>query len=558
VSAALARYLPFLLWLPAYGRDALRGDLFAGLSLAAFAIPESIAYATLAGLPPVTGLYCYLVGGVGYALFGTSRRVAIGPTSAIALLLASSLLPLAHGDVARYALLAAATATLVGIIGVVGRLVRIGSVVTFLSTVVTTGFTAGAALFIASTQLPKLFGLPDGSGNFFERIGALVQAAPQAHLPSVVLGVGAVAALLLLARRFPGRPTTLAVVVVVLILMHVGAVGHLGIRIVGHIPNGLPWPSLPLAAVSGNDLQQLLPIALACFILSFVETITTGNTLAAAHGDVIDPEQELLALGAANLTTGAFGGLPVSGGISQSAVNDLAGARSPLALVITSGAIALVLLYLAAFFSVTPDPLLGAIVVVAAIRLVRVKHIVEVWSASRHEFWVAIFAAIAVLATGLLYGVGLAVVFSLLMVLVRASRPIIAVLGELPGTTTYVNVARNPDAVRQPGVLAVRVLGPWQFFNAAFIRSCILQLVDAAPDKLGLVVIDFSASPTLDIESVGMLKTIDDELRARGIRLRLARLYDETANKLRRMHNLREPFDSHETVHDVVASYRPA
>lgn len=533
----------------------LRADAIAGLSLAAFAIPESIAYATLAGLPPVAGLYCYLVGGIAYALFGTSRQVAVGPTSAIALLIASSLMPLANGDLARYALLASATASLVGVFSIIGRFVRVGYVVNFISVVVLTGFKTGAAFYIASTQLPKIFGVPGGSGSFFERMAALGAQLPQANLPSVVLGLAAVAALLLLAHRFPGRPTTIAVVAAILLLMHTDALAHLGIALVGRIPNGLPAPGVTLLALSSSNIGQLTPIALACFILAYVETITTGRSFAEAHGDVVDSDEELLALGAANVAVGVFHGFPVSGGMSQSAVNDLAGARSPVSLVVTSGTVAVVLLYLAAFFSATPEPLLGAIVVVAAIHLVRVDDIVKVWRSSRHEFWVAAFAAIAVLATGLLDGVMWAVAFSLLMVLARACRPEIAVLGELPGTTMYVNVEFNPNAIVAPGVLAVRTYGPWEYFNIAYIRGRILRLVDAAPSKLGLVVIDFSASPSLDVQSVAMLKTMEGDLESRGIRLQLARLYDETANKLRRTHDLREGFDPHQSVHDIVTNY---
>ena len=530
--------------------------MIAGLSLAAFAIPESIAYATLAGLPAVAGLYCYLVAGIAYALFGTSRQVAVGPTSAIALLVASSLMPLAGGDVARYAVLAAATATLVGCCCIAARVLQAGFLVNFISTVVLTGFRAGAALYIASTQLPKIFGVADGSGSFFTRIGKLLTQLPQANVPSVILGVAAIAALLFLAHRWPGRPTTIVVVGGILILMHIDAIARLGIRIAGHIPNGLPAPSLPLVALPATDINALIPVALACFTLAYVETIATGRTLALAHGDPIDPDQELIALGAANLATGAFGGFPVSGGMSQSAVNDMAGARSPFALVVNSASIAIVLAFLAAFFSAIPDPLLGAIVVVAAVHLLHFDDIKKIWISSRHEFWVMAFALIAVLTSGLLDGVIWAVGFSLMMVVARACRPEIAVLGELPGTTLYVNVEYNPTATVADRVLAIRTFGPWYYFNAMYIRHQLLRLVDASPEPPRLVVIDFSASPLLDVQSVGTLKTIEDDLRSRGIRLALARLYDETTNKLLRTHDLLAHFDSHQSVHDLVERYR--
>ena len=545
-----------LRWLTGYGPLILRADLIAGLSLAAFAIPESIAYATLAGLPPAAGLYCYLVGGVAYAVFGTSPRLAIGPTSAIALLLASSLQPLAGGDSARYALLAAATAILVGVISIVGRFVRVAYAVNFISKVVLTGFKAGAALFIASTQLPKVFALPDGSGSFFERVWALGIQVPHAHLPSVLLGGGAIAALFLLARRFPGRPTTLGVVATILVLMHTDVMRNLGIRIAGHIPDGLPAPATTLAGLGWADTQALLPVALACFILAYVESTTVAEGYAQSRGDVIDTDQELVALGAANIAVGAFQGFPVSGGLSQTAVNDLSGARSPMALVATSATVGIVLLFFAGFFSVTPQPLLGAIVVVAAIHLFDVKSLAKIWQSSRHEFWVAVFSAIAVLTTGLLEGVLFAVVFSLLMIVSRTTRPEIAVLGELPGTTMYVNVLYNADAVVPAGVLAVRIFGPWYYYNAGYIRQQLLRLVDTAPVKPQLVVIDFSASPSIDVSSAGTLKMIEDDLCARKAQLRLARLYDETANKLRRTHDLAAAFDSHESIHDIVTAYQ--
>lgn len=444
---------------------------------------------------------------------------------------------------------------MVGVISIAGRFIRIGYVVNFISGVVLSGFKAGAALFIASTQLPQIFAVDGGSGNFFERMWALGVQLPQAHLPSVLLGAATIAALFVLARRFPGRPTTFGVVAAILIVMHTGALRHLDIRVAGHIANGLPVPTPSLLSLTSSDLQALLPIAFACFVLAYVESIATVQSFAQSRGDVIDPDQELVALGAANLTVGAFQGFPVSGGLSQTAVNDFAGARSQMALVATSAAIAIVLLFFAAFFAQTPQPLLGAIVVVSCGYLFDGAALAKIWRSSRHEFWVAIFSAVAVLATGLLEGVLWAVVFSLLMIVSRTTRPEIALLGELPGTTRYVNVNYNPTAVVPNGVLVARIYGPWYYYNAGYIRQEVLRLVDAALVKPRLVVIDFSASPSLDVSAVAMLKTIEDEMKVRGIQFRLARLYDETANKLRRTRDLAQAFDPHESVHDIVTVY---
>lgn len=551
----LSDWLVVTRWFPGYNGTLARSDAIAGVSLAAFAVPESIAYASLAGLPPVEGLYCYLVAGIAYALFGTSKHLAVGPTSALALLISSSLMPFAGGNLARYALLASATAIITGVISVVGRFLRVGYVQNFIGTVVLLGFKAGAGLFIASTQLPKIFELEGGGGNFFTRVWALVPQLPHAHLPSLLLGVGAVAAMLLLAHFFPGRPTTLGVVATVLVLMHTGALAHLGIRIAGHIPDGLPRPSFAAMALSIRDLQDILPIALACFILAYAETISVARSFAEAHDEVIDADEELLALGATNIVAGAFHGFPVAGGMSQSAVNDMAGAKSQLSLVATSIVVAITLMFFAGVFSATPEPLLGAIVVVAAIHLVNVRELRRLWHRTRTEFWVAVFAAAAVLFGGLLNGVMWAVIFSLVMVLQRAARPEIAVLGELPGTTMYVNVEYNSNALVRPGLLVLRTYGPWLYFNAGYIRDRIRRLLDEAPAEPEIVVIDFSASPVLDVQAMETLEKIRTDLEARGIQLRLARLYDETAKRLRKNANLPANFATHESIHDIVTRY---
>ena len=551
----LSEWLAVTRWFPRYNGELARSDAIAGVSLAAFAVPESIAYASLAGLPPVAGLYCYLVAGIAYALFGTSKRLAVGPTSALALLIASSLMPLAHGDVARYTLLSSATAIVVGAISITGRFLRVGYVQNFIGTVVLLGFKAGAGVFIASTQLPKIFGVSGGNGNVFTRLWALGAQLPHTHVPSLFLGAGAVAALLLLARFFPGRPTTLGIVATILVLMHSGVLGHLGIAVAGHIPDGLPRPSFAALALSVRDLQDIMPIALACFILAYAETISVARSFADAHGETVDADEELLALGATNIAAGAFHGFPVAGGMSQSAVNDMAGARTQLSLVATSLVVAVTLLFFAGVFSATPEPLLGAIVVVAAVHLVNVADLRKLWRRTRTEFWVAVFAAAAVLFGGLLNGVMWAVIFSLVMVLQRAARPEIAVLGELPGTTMYVNVEYNANAVVRPGLLALRTYGPWLYFNAGYIRDHVRRLIDQAPVEPELVVLDFSASPVLDVQAMETLEKIRADLEARGIRLRLARLYDETARRLRKTTKMPSGFTTHESIHDAVTRY---
>src|SRR5512133_1664644 len=329
--------------MPMYNTRRLALDLLAGLVLAAFVIPESIAYASLAQLPPVTGLYCYLVAGLIYALFGTSRQLAVGPTSALAIVIASSIAAIGGGDPSRAVAIGSAIALMVGMICVAGRFVGLANAAYFISDPVLTGFKTGAALYIASTQLPKLFGLEGVTGNFFERVGHVVASLPQAHVPSLLFGLAAIALFVLFERLLPGRPTTLVVVIAAIAVMTAFGLGQTGIKIGGDLPPGLPETSLP--NIHASDVSALIPVALACFVLAYGETISVARSFAQKYGYEINPEQELTALGAANLATGMAHGFAVAGGMSQTAVNDMGGATSPVALIVTSGAIALTLLF---------------------------------------------------------------------------------------------------------------------------------------------------------------------------------------------------------------------
>ena len=260
-------------------RKTFRVDLIAGLSLAAFVIPKSLAYASLAQLPPVTGLYCYLVAGIAYALFGTSRQLAVGPTSSLAIVLATSVVSLADGDVARAMALVGTVALMVGFISIAGRFVGLANAAYFISDPILVGFKTGAALYIASTQLPKLFGITGVSGNFFERVFHVVSSLPQTHLLSLTIGLAAIGLFISFEAAFPGRPTTLVVVVAAILAMTVFHLADRGIHIVGDLPTGLPDVSLPHIHVS--DIGTLIPIALACFLLAYGKSISVARSLRA-------------------------------------------------------------------------------------------------------------------------------------------------------------------------------------------------------------------------------------------------------------------------------------
>jgi high affinity sulfate transporter 1 len=511
---------PAATWLREYRAVWLGADLVAGFTLAAYAIPVALAYATLAGLPPVYGVYCYLVAGPAYALFGSSRQLAMGPTSAISLLVGTTVAGMATGDPARYAEIVALTALVIAAIGGAAWALRLSSLVNFVSETILLGFKAGAALTIAMTQLPKLFGVEGGGHDFFERAAALASQLPDTNVAVLLFGLGAIAFLIAGERLLPGRPVALVVVAAAIVVLSVTPLAHEGFKTVGVLPAGLPDLSLPSLRV--RDVDGVLPLALACFLLAYIEGVSAARTLAQRHGYAVDPRQELLALGAANAAV-AFGqGYPVAGGLSQSTVNDKAGARTPLALVFASGAIALCLLFLTDLLRNLPDVVLAAIVLVAVKGLVNVRELRRTYVLSRLEFWVAMVAFAGVLLLGILKGVLLAALVSMVLLIRRVAVPSVSVLWKVPGSQRYVDRSRHPDAEEVAGVLVVRVEAGILYFNAGHIRDEVRRLVAEASAGLRLVVWDMSTSPYVDIAGVRTLAEIARELAARGVDFRLA------------------------------------
>jgi len=507
-------------WLAAYRLQWLSHDAIAGVTLAAYGIPVSLAYASLAGLPPQYGIYCYLVGGLFYALFGSSRQLAVGPTSAISMLVGVTVAGMAAGDPGRWADISALTALVIAGMCVLAWLLRLSQLVNFISETILLGFKAGAALTIAMTQLPKLFGVKGGGENFFERIVVLGGQLPDTNIAVLVFGLATLGVLLLGEKLLPGRPVALVVVVISIIALSVTPLGDLGLKVVGALPTGLPGLHLPELRL--RDVDGVIPLAFACMLLAYVESVSAARALAQAHGDEIDPRQELLGLGAANLGAALFQAYPVAGGLSQSSVNDKAGAKTPLALVFASLTIAICLLYLTGLLSNLPNVVLAAIVLVAVKGLINISELRHVWRVSHFEFIISMVAFAAVLLLGILKGVLVAVLFSLLLLIRRAAYPHVAFLGRIPGTRSYSDLARNPGNEAIPGALAFRVDASLLYFNVEHVRDAIWQKIRSAPEPLQLVVCDLSASPLVDLAGVRMLATLNAQLQAAGVRLRLA------------------------------------
>jgi high affinity sulfate transporter 1 len=523
--------LPILGWLPRYQSAWLRFDLVAGVTLAAYAVPVSLAYAGLAGLPPQMGLYCYLLAGLGYAVLGTSRHLAIGPTSAISLLMGVTLAGLAAGDAARQAALASLTALIVAGVFGLAWLLRLSVLVSFISESILTGFKAGAALVIASTQLPKLFGVKGGGDDFFERMVLIVQQVPDTNLLTLAIGVGAILLLLLGEKFLPGRPVALGVVLLALVVATLGQVEEHGVKVVGQLPEGLP--SFQVAGPSGiAELRQLIHLAFACFLLAYIESVSAARTFALKHHYTVDARQEFLGLGAASLVVGLWQGFPVAGGLSQSAVNEKGGARTPLSLVFASGVIGLVLLFFTGFFRNLADAVLAAIVLLAVKGLIDLKELRYLWRASRLDFAAAGVALVGVLTMGILDGVIIAVLASAAMLLGRTSRPHVAFLGRIPGTERFSDLARHPENEPIPGVLVFRVESSLVYFNVDHVLQTVLERAESEPG-LQRVVCDLSTSPYVDIAGVRMLKRLHDELADKGIGFRVVGAHSAVRDRLR-------------------------
>jgi high affinity sulfate transporter 1 len=528
--ARLAARVPPLDWLPRYRRAWLSQDAIAGVTLAAYAIPVSLAYATLAGLPPQYGIYCYLVGGLGYALVGTSRQLAVGPTSAISMLVGTTVAGMAGGDPARWAAIAALAALVVAVFGALAWLLRLSGLVSFISGTILTGFKAGAALTIAMTQLPKLFGVSGGGDHFFERAWILGGQLGETNLVVLVLGLAAIALMVLGEKLLPGRPVALAVVALAVCAVSLGGLAQHGVAIVGALPAGLPelaWPSLRL-----RDVDGVLPLAAACFLLGFVESVSAGRTLAAQHGYEINPRQELLALGTANLAAAFAQGFPIAGGLSQSAVNDKAGAQTPLALVFASAAIGLCLVFLTNLLYDLPTVILAAIVLVAVKGLIDVRALRHLWRVSRFEFSIAMLALVGVLLLGILRGVLLAVIVSIIVLLAAAARPHVAFLGRIPGTRRFSDMERHPDNEALPGVLIFRVEASLLYFNVAHVRQRVRDRMAAMP-SLELVICDLSNAPYVDVAGGDMLAELHRDVLARGAQLRIVEARSQARDLLR-------------------------
>jgi len=523
-------WFPPVGWLRGYRVAFLPSDFIAGITLAAYAIPVSLAYAGLAGLPPQVGVYGYLLGGLGYALLGSSRQLAIGPTSAISLMIAGTVGAMANGDAERYAQIASLTAFTVAALCLFAWTLRLSALVKLISDSILVGFKIGAGLTIAMTQLPSIFGVPGGGHNFFDRVWLLASQLGQIQYVVLLIGIAAIVLLVLGDRLLPGRPVALAVVALSIAVATLLGLPAMGVPITGEIPSGLPHLAGP--ALRWSDEEGIFPLAAGCLLLAYIEGVSAARTFAAKHGYPLDPRQELLGVGAANLAAAMGQGYPVAGGLSQSAVNDKAGARTPLALVFASITLALCLLFLTGLLENLPKAVLAAVVMTAIYGLLDFPALLRMLRISRLDFYAAAIALCGVLALGILNGILLAALGSVLLLLMRVSRPHVAFLGRVPGTNSYSDMARHPENEPLAEVIAFRPEASLIYVNAEAVFEAVVTRL-RAPGSIRLVVCDLSASPYLDLAGASMLHDLHTELSTRSISLRIVGAHGTVRDLLR-------------------------
>lgn len=535
----LARVLPIAEWGPDYQRRDLRSDLAAGLTIGAMLVPQAMAYALLAGLPPVVGLYAATIPVIVYALFGTSRQLAVGPVAIVSLLTATALAPLVEEGTAGYLAAAALLALMVGIVHLFLGVFRLGFVVNFLSHSVLVGFTAAAAIIIGLSQVKHVLGVKiPRTEAFSENLVEILKVVDETDGLTIAIGAGCLIALYVLKRFAPRLPGALIVVAVATAITYAFDLGARGVATVGEIPSSLPAFALP--GFDADLIGSLTSAAIIITIVGFMESVAVAKVYARRNRYDIVPNQEFIALGLANVAAGTFGGYPVTGGFSRTAVNANAGARTPLASLITAVVVLVTLAFLTPLFESLPQAALGAIIIMAVVNLVDIAEMRHIAAVKRSDIIPMAIAFVATLALGIELGIAIAIVASMIVVFVRMSSPHTAVLGRIEGTTSYRNLLRFPEAITTPGVRVVRIDAAISYVNASFVKRLVLEQAELIEPDMHtgrrVLVLDFSGVNDIDATGAGIMDEILDEIDDRKVVLYLSDVKGPVRDVLIRAH----------------------
>jgi len=517
------RYVPILSWLPAYDRSWLRFDVIAGLTLWGLVVPEGMAYAGIAGMPPQAGLYTLVVSLLVYALFGTSRHLSVGGTSATAALLASSVAAAlvasafaTASDPQAYPAYAAAFVLVTGLVFLVAGIARLGFITQFLSKPVMDGFVVGLAAFVAVGQLNKLLGVEKPEGNTIEKLVGIVRELPEANPTTLAVGALALAALFFLPRLSKRLPSGLVVLFGAIALSSVLDLAGRGVEVVGALPQGLPTPALPVVPLE-DYLGMVLP-AIGVLLVAFSESLGVAHEFAEKHGYEVDSDQELNAHAVVNLGSALFGGLLAAGSMSSSAVKEGAGARSQVANLVAWAATIVTLMFLTPVFTSLPEAVLGALIIHAVWHILSSRKLLKLRQEAPVEVWFGVLALAGVVFIDVLQGMMIGLLVSLAFVVYRSSRPHLSSLGRVPGVPgAYSDLARHPENAPVPGVLIVRLDAPMYYANALTARDRLKAMIREARPSPRAVILDAEGQDDLDLTSAQVLKGLVAELHADGL-----------------------------------------
>ena len=522
---------PILAWLPGYQRSWLPLDVIAGLTVCAILVPEGMAYAQLAGMPPETAFYAAPIALLAYAVLGSSRQLVVAVSSAIAIMSAATISGIAPAGSVEYAALTAALAILAGLVSMAAGLLKLGRIAQFFSESVLTGFVFGLALLITIKQIPKLLGIEAEGDSAVALVRDIIPHLRETDALTLAVGLAGIAAMIGLERRLPRVPAALVVLLGSIAVSVAFGLEARGVHVVGDLPAGLRGPTLP--GVGLESIPLLLFGAIGIALVAFAEAIGPANEFAREHGAKIDPNRELIAIGAANTGAGLFTGFPIGSSLSKSAANDRAGARTPASLVTAAAATAMVALFLTPLFEPLPEATLGAIVIVAVFGMMKIAKMRQLWELRRIDFWLAMIALVGVLVVPTLEALGIAVVVSIGVLVWRSSEGRLTFLGRAGGGLEPVDLRSEPGA-GIPGLLIVRPDEMLFFANVASVRDAVMQAAEDADPPAKIVLLDLSLSPEVDMPVVEALEDLHGRLADAGIELWLSHLRPDVRDLLER------------------------
>ncbi|MDJ0589077.1 MAG: solute carrier family 26 protein [Pleurocapsa sp. MO_226.B13] len=529
---SLSIALPGLKKLLSYRREWLRGDVLAGLTVAAYLIPQCMAYGELAGVEPVAGLWAILPPMIIYALFGSSPQLSIGPESSTAVMTAVAIAPLAAARSDAYISLAALLAIVMGLVCIVGYFARLGFLADLLSKPILIGYMAGIALIMIGGQLGKIGKIEIEADTFFAQVGEFIGKLELAHAPTLILSILVLIFLFAFQRRFPNLPIPLIAVLLSTAAVAIFNLDARGVAIVGEIPAGLPHFALP--QVSIQDLSSLVASAVGISLVGYSDNVLTARVFANRNNYKIDANQELLALGVANFGNGLMQGFPISSSGSRTVIGDSVGSKSQLFSLVAMIAVIFVLLFLRPVLALFPKAALGAIVIYAATKLIEVSEFMRLYKFRRSEFIIAIITTIAVLATDILVGVGIAVSLSVIELFSRVARPHDAVLGTVPSLAGFHDIDDWEGATTVPGLVIYRYDAPLCFANAENFKQRSLEAIEAEQVPVEWLILNMEANVEIDITAIDMLFELRDELAAQNITFAMARVKQDLYLELKR------------------------